>query len=277
MASSANDPALLPAARRSHILADIRSRGASSIRELSERYNVSEMTVRRDLEELAARGVVSRTHGGAMYVEFEAGSSEEQYYAKQRVNEDIKRSLAAAAVSGYVANGDVIIIGGGTTVATMSPYLSPIPNLTVVTNNLVTAVELARSHHPTSTVISVGGIVREVSYTSIGPVVHAFFNEFHANTLFLSSVGYVEGLGFMDPSMSETEAKQAMMKAADRLVMVVDSSKFGRKSLMTSVPLEAVDVLVTDQGAPLATIDCFRERGIEVCIADRVGAAGCAE
>lgn len=268
---------LLPAARRNRILADVRSRGMSSIRELSDRYRVSEMTIRRDLEHLASRGLVSRTHGGAVEAKPESSAAEEQFYAKQRVNEELKLSIAAAAVDGYVRNGDVIIIGGGTTVAAMGHYLTAIPNLTVVTNSLVSAVDLAGSLHSTSTVISIGGVVRAVSYTAVGPVVDRFFTEFHANTLFLSSAGYVPGLGFMDPSMAETEAKTAMMRAADRLVMLVDSSKFGRKSLMTSVRLQEVDAIVTDEDAPAEAVAEFRSHGIEVCIANRAGAAGCTE
>lgn len=275
--SPSDGAALLPAARRNRILADIRTRGMSSIRELSERYRVSEMTIRRDLEQLASRGLVSRTHGGAVESVSESNRTEEQFYAKQRVNEELKLIIAGTAVEAYVRNGDVIIIGGGTTVAAMGNRLASIPNLTVVTNSLVTAVELAGSLHSTSTVISIGGVVRAVSYTAVGPVVDRFFTEFHANTLFLSSAGYVSGLGFMDPSMAETEAKSAMMRAADRLIMLVDSGKFGRKSLMTSVPLEKVDAIVTDDNAPDDALNEFRSRGIEVCIANRAGIAGCTE
>lgn len=271
--STSSGKALLPAARRTRILADIRSKGMSSIRELSQRYQVSEMTIRRDLEDLAGKGLVARTYGGAV----ESSGAEQQFSAKKAVNEDIKRSLAAAAAEAYVHPGDVIIIGGGTTVAAMGDYLGTIPNLIVVTNSLVTAIDLTKSLHSSSTVISVGGIVRGVSHTATGPVVQTFFREFHANALFLSAVGYVDGLGFMDPNMAETEVKQAMMNAADRLVMLVDSSKYGKKSLMTSVPLERVDAVITDAGTPEHVLREFRERGIEVCIAEPAGPAGCTE
>ena len=254
---------MLPAQRQQKILADIEKNGVVSIAELSQKYAVSEMTIRRDLLILEAGGDIKRTHGGALFLN--ASLVEPRYAAKQKLHAASKASLARYAAEKLVNHGDIIILEGGTTVTAMGQYLTNIQNLTVVTNGLYTTNEL-QSLVPEATVICTGGILREVSATFVGPVAEQFFGEFHANKLFLSTTGLTLGAGFTDPSMLETQIKKAMITSTDQIIMLLDSNKFGVKSLTTVLQAGKIDILVTDSNAPEDVLQALREKNVMVHI-----------
>jgi DeoR/GlpR family transcriptional regulator of sugar metabolism len=252
---------MLPAQRQQQILEEIRKNGVGSIAELSQLYAVSEMTIRRDLMILEEEGHIKRTHGGALLLN--TPTVEPRYAAKQKLHASHKESLARYAAHKLVADGDVIILEGGTTVTAMAPYLANVQNLTVVTNGLYTTHELMPLL-PQVTVICTGGILREVSATFVGPVAEQFFREFHANKLFLSATGLTLDAGFTDPSMLETQIKKAMIVSAEQVIMLLDSNKFGVKSFTTVLQAGEPDLLVTDPGAPEDVLALLRVKGVEV-------------
>lgn len=252
---------MLPAQRRERILREIQAQGATSIAELSRRYGVSEMTIRRDLQALEDAGQVKRTHGGALR-QSEA-AIEPRYAAKQELRAAQKAAIAQYAASELVEDGDIVILEGGTTVTAMARYLADKRGLTIVTNGLYTANELRRLM-PEATVICCGGVLRDGSFTFVGPAAERFFREMHARTMFLSATGLTLAAGCTDPSMSETQVKTAMIAAAGRLVVLLDSSKLGVTSLVTVAAVEAIDLLVTDEAAPDEVVQSLRARGVEV-------------
>lgn len=254
---------MLPAQRQQQILADIKQNGVGSITELSQKYRVSEMTIRRDLKVLEKERQIKRTHGGA--VPLNGALVEPGYMSKLRLNASQKASIARYAAEKLVQDGDIIILEGGTTVTTMVQYLGGLQNLTVVTNGLYTTNEL-QSLLPQTTVICTGGILREVSSTFAGPVSEHFFHQFHANKLFLSATGFTPNAGFTDPSMLETQVKKAMVASADQVIMLFDSSKFGVKSLTTVLQPGEVHVLITDSAAPQSMVQVLIEQGVDVHI-----------
>lgn len=252
---------MLPAQRRRQILADIEIHGGSTIIELSQKYKVSEMTVRRDLQTLEEEGLLKRTHGGA--IRSATPTVEPRYASKQKLNAVQKISIARYAAEKLVDDGDVIILEGGTTVTTMARYLAGKENLTVVTNGLYTTNEL-QYLLPHASVICTGGILREVSSTFVGPVTERYFQEFHANKLFLSTTGLTLETGYTDPSMLETQVKKAMISSVNQVIMLLDSSKFGLKSLVTVLPADGAHTLVTDEAAPEARLQALRDLGVDV-------------
>jgi len=256
---------MLPAERQQRILEDIERAGVCSITELSQRYAVSEMTVRRDLRMLEEERRIRRTHGGAIRLAAPGGhlGVEPRYVAKQKVHADRKRKIAEYAVRHYVRENDIISLEGGTTVTMMAQFLRSLPNLTIVTNGLYTCSELqpALAH---ATVICTGGILRDVSATFVGPIAERFFQEFHSNTVFLSTTGYTADAGFTDPSLLETQVKKAMVASANRVIMLVDSTKFGVKSLTTVARPEELDLVITDGDAPEEMLDELRGHGAQV-------------
>lgn len=258
---------LLPPQRRKRILDDIYQSGAGMVSDLSAKYGVSEMTIRRDLMALEEEGLIQRTHGGAVRqarvssAPVIAREQREQLWAEQ------KATIARYAAREFVEDRDIIILEGGTTVSAMVSHLAGCKELTVVTNGLSTTNELQRLLPPTGTIISAGGILRRESHTYVGPVAERFFREFHANKLFLSATGLTLAAGVTDPNMLETQVKRAMIASASQVFMLLDGSKFGVKSLTTVLPLEEVGVLVTDESAPPEMVQALKQRGVDVRLA----------
>jgi len=254
---------MLAAQRRQRILWEIQSQGTTAITALSQKYGVSEMTIRRDLQALAAAGHIERTHGGAL--PRSESMIEPRYAAKQELNAGRKAAIAHYAATNLVVDGDSVILEGGTTVTYMARYLADKQDLTVITNGLYTTNELRRLM-PRTTVISTGGRLRDTSFTFIGPHAEGFFGGIHANKLFLSATGLTLDAGCTDPSIIETQVKKAMIAAAGHVIVLLDSTKWGTTSLVTVLPIEQIAVLVTDDGAPPSTVQILRERGVDVRI-----------
>lgn len=235
--------------------------GSVSITELSAGLDVSEMTVRRDLDALQAEGLVQRTHGGAIPVRH--SEIEPRYAAKQRVNASLKTRIARYAAEELVSDGDVLLLEGGTTVTSMARHLRPHRDLTVVTNGLYTT-NAVRDLLPQATVMCTGGILRDISYTFVGPSVETFLHGLHADTLFVSATGLTLREGFTDPNPMEAQVRRWMADSAERIVALLDSSKFGIVSTTTVSAAGDVDVLVTDDGAPREMLDALRDLGVDV-------------
>ncbi len=158
-------------------------------------------------------------------------------------------------------------IEGGTTVTAMAQHLGAHKNLTVVTNGLYTTNAL-RHHLPHMTVITTGGILRDVAFTFVGPLPETFFREFRGNKLFLSATGLTLDTGLTDPSMLESQVKKTMIAAVAQVVVLMDSSKFGVQSLATVLHPGPSHRLITDSHAPPAMLRSLRERGVDVHVVD---------
>jgi DeoR/GlpR family transcriptional regulator of sugar metabolism len=254
---------MIPAQRRRDILKDIAAEGSGSVVELSHRYGVSEMTIRRDLKTLEEEGHVQYTRGGALAVQGEALQPEPLFAAKKLQNIAQKTRIARYAAAHFVEHNDIVILESGTTVTAMVQYMVEKRNLTVVTNGLNTTNEL-RVLLPEANVICTGGILRDVSFTFVGPVAERFFQEFYARKLFLSGIGFTLDAGVTDPQMIDTQVKKAMIGAADQVILLVDSSKFGVKSFTPVIAAYDIDVLITDDGAPASMLEDLRRHGVEV-------------
>ncbi len=254
---------MIPAQRRRNILEAITSQGSGTITELSDKYGVSEMTIRRDLKALEEEGYLKYTRGGAMALQGDSLQPEPEYEAKKRRNIAQKTRIARYTATHFVDHDDVIILESGTTVTAMVQFLAEKRNLTIVTNGLMTTNEL-RTLLPQANVICTGGILRDLSFTFVGPVAERFFHEFYARKLFLSGIGFTLDAGLTDPQMIDTQVKKAMLKASDQVVALIDSSKFGGKSLTRVIGAYDIDVLITDDGAPLDVVADLRRHGVDV-------------
>jgi DeoR/GlpR family transcriptional regulator of sugar metabolism len=268
-----------PSERRQQILQDIGAQDIGSIDDgliptLSAKYKVSEMTIRRDLKILEENGLIKRTWGGAvLWSTAMNGPAVVGRATRGQLRKAQKEAIARCAVQCFVGDGDIIIMEGGTTVTAMARYLRHREALTVVTNGLHTAEMLQRMLPPDSTVICSGGILRPESSTFVGPTTEQFFREFHARRLFLSATGLTLETGVTDPRVLETQVKRAMVESAGSVVLLLDSSKFGVKSLVTIIDSGAVSHIVTDEGAPPEMVQALREQGVDVIIAPaRAGA-----
>ncbi|MDQ0913917.1 DeoR/GlpR family DNA-binding transcription regulator [Paenibacillus sp. V4I5] len=251
---------MLPIQRR-HVISEYLARhGGATIKDLSNQFGVSEMTIRRDFELLEQQGLVARSHGGAIYVDKLIG--EPALPEKQSRNPEVKERLAAYAAERFVSDGDVLIVEGGTTVSRMAAYLKH-EGLTLMTNGL-DALQQLRSVAGTHTVLCCGGVLREPSGTFVGPVAEAFFSQYHARTAFLSSLSFTVEAGFTDPNMMDTQVKKTMIQSAARTIMLLDSSKIGNRSFATVAQLNEVSVLITDSGVSEQVREACELAGVEL-------------
>lgn len=255
---------MLTAERRRSIVELIRKRGSISTGELVEHFDVSHMTIYRDLEALREHADVIRVRGGAVKVGVDV-PSEPHYASKQALNEEKKELIARYAARTLVADGDIVILEAGTTVAAMARHLKQ-ERLTLMTNGLET-INVAKALLPAVTVICCGGMLREPSYTFVGPDAESFFQSVRAKTFFLGASGFTFPEGITDPNPLEIQVKRAMATSAERTVLLMDSSKFGVRSLKQVLPLAGISVIVTDPGVSEAHLAQLRDHGVEVCIA----------
>ncbi|MDB5052218.1 MAG: hypothetical protein JWM44_268 [Bacilli bacterium] len=251
---------MLPIQRRQILHNYLARHGGSTIKELSDQFGVSDMTIRRDLELLEHQGHVARSHGGAIYVNKLLG--EPALPDKQAMNPDVKEKLASYAAERFVSNGDVLIMEGGTTVLRMAAYLKQ-SQLTLMTNGL-DALQQLRMAAERNTILCCGGVLRGPSSTFVGPVAESFFTQYHAHTAFLSALCFTVDAGFTDPNLMDTQVKKAMIRSAAKTVMLLDSSKMGNRSFATVAQLDEVSVLVTDRGVPEHVRHACEEAGVEL-------------
>jgi DeoR/GlpR family transcriptional regulator of sugar metabolism len=239
---------MLARQRQELILTAVRTTGGAKVSELVERLGVSDMTVRRDIEALAGRGLVTRVHGGAIT----AGSSVDEpgFVAKSGLHTAAKQAIAAAAAA-LVEPGASVALSAGTTTHAVASTLLGTPRLTVVTNSLRVAEVLHDASRDDVTVVLTGG-ERTPSDALVGPVAVAALRRLHVDWLLMGVHGMDAEAGFTTPNLVEAETNRALVRSARQVAVVADSSKWGVVGLSTIATLDEVDVVVTDDGLPPA-------------------------
>lgn len=253
---------MLAETRRQEILQRISNQGSVQIKFLSEHFSVSEMTIRRDLKQLADSGLIKITHGGAVFVS-DMPAAEQFYTAKEDMHILEKEAIARYAAEALVQDNDVIALDPGTTAAHMIPYLTNKASLTIVTNGLET-LHLLKMLLPHTEIICTGGILRDTSYTFVGPVAEQYFDNFFAKKYFISSVGFHLETGLTDPQMIDTQVKKAILQASEIRIALLDSSKFGVRSSVPIASLDTLDILVTDSGISKSDLEFLGQYDIDV-------------
>ncbi|MEU4062847.1 DeoR/GlpR family DNA-binding transcription regulator [Streptomyces wedmorensis] len=247
---------LLAEQRRALILDEVRRRGGVRVNELTRRLNVSDMTIRRDLDALARQGMVAKVHGGAVPV-VEASTHEPGFAAKSVLEPSAKDDIARAAAA-LVAPGTAIALSGGTTTFALARHLLDVPDLTVVTNSVRVADVFheaqsagagGESRRGAATVVLTGG-VRTPSDALVGPVADRAIRSLHFDLLFLGVHGVSVEAGLSTPNLAEAETNRCLMRSARRVVLVADHTKWGTVGLSSFGDLGEVDTWVTDRGLP---------------------------
>jgi DeoR/GlpR family transcriptional regulator of sugar metabolism len=236
---------MLAAQRQKLIVDEIRREGGIRVSELTGLLSVSEMTIRRDIDVLAAAGLVEKVHGGAT---LRGGLSAEEpgFEAKSHRQLAEKEAISRAAAR-LVEPGQAIGLSAGTTTWRLAHHLSDIPDLTVVTNSIQVADVLHRAARPDLTVVLTGG-VRTPSDALVGPIAVNAIRSLHLDVLFLGVHGITADAGLTTPNLLEAETDRALVAASGRLVVVADHVKWGVRGLSRIAGLEDVDVFVSDPG-----------------------------
>lgn len=258
------DQPLLADQRRAQILAHVEEWGGVRVAELVDQLGVSDMTIRRDIAQLAGDGLVARVHGGAVAVS-PRRSEEPGFVAKSALMGEDKGAIARAAAA-LVAPGASIAISAGTTTYELARAIRGIPDLTVVTNSVPVAQLLHEARTPGQSVVLTGG-TRTPSDALVGPIANAALRLLHVDRLFLGIHGMHESAGLTSPNLLEAETDRAMIESAGRVCVLADHTKWGVVALGTIAPLSRADELITDGLLPEAARATLRQQVGELVVA----------
>lgn len=233
--------------RRARITEHVRAHGAVSVADLVTLFGVSDMTIRRDLDVLAAEEAVVKVHGGAV-VPPGRRAAEPGFEAKYTQRRAEKLAIAAAAAA-MVQPRMSIALSGGTTASAVAERVLSVPQLTVVTNSVRVSDQFQRQPRSDRTVILTGGI-RTASDALVGPVADAALRNLHTDIAFIGAHGISEHAGCTTPQVLEASTNRALMTAAEKTVVVSDSSKWGVVGVVGFADLEEIDTLIIDSALP---------------------------
>ncbi len=256
---------MLARQRQAVILEEARRTGAVRVSDLVTRLGVSDMTVRRDLDVLAGRGLVEKVYGGATSVV--GKSTDEPGFEAKSVRQRTQKEAIAELAATLVRPGTAIGLSAGTTTWTLARALDAIPGLTIVTNSIQVADVLRGSTQPDRTVVLTGG-VRTPSDALVGPVAVHSLRSLHLDAVFLGVHGMADGPGFTTPNLTESETDRALVEAGRKLVVLADHTKWGTVGISTIADLDEADVVVTDDGIPDEAKEILAERVGELMIAE---------
>lgn len=248
-----------PEARREQILSRLSEQDRTTVSELSQALGVSEVTVRKDLDQLEAQGMITRIHGGAVFSG--RGRLELYFNAREQIKREEKRRIAAAAAS-LVVSGQTIFLDASTTAFQLARLLKDRRNLTVVTNGLYTALEL--TFVPDIRVVVVGGVVRRRSSSLVGGLSYDLLRRLHVDIGFFGARGVTARAGLTEADLDEAQLKQHMVEASATVVGILDSSKWGEAHLSSfALPVD-IDRIISDSDAPEAGVQELRALDIVV-------------
>lgn len=253
---------MLSAERHSIILRELAKRGTITIDVLGNLLNVSDNTIRRDLSELQSKGQLERIQGGAVSVfrkEIPSGN-----ISRRMMSQSVEKQSIAREAAKLIQTGKTYIIDAGTTTQYLIPYLTNADSITILTNSL----DICNMPEPktTSPVIACGGVLSHALHSFVGKPAEEFFESVNADILFLGAKGISEQ-GLSNENFFETPVKANMIKAADKVVLLADSSKFGRNGLSLFGKLSDIDLLITDKNVDSRFVDFLRNQKITVVIA----------
>ncbi|HTH52692.1 MAG TPA: transcriptional repressor AgaR [Edaphobacter sp.] len=247
--------------RRQHILELVQRDGRVLVGDLSRDLKISQITIRKDLDHLESKGLVQRSHGGALRIQ--PGTMIDLSLREKRDrNHDEKDRIAEAAIS-LIREGQCVILDSGTTTTAIAEKLKKFAKLTVITNAVNIAAELDGTEIE---VVLIGGTLRKNSFSLVGPLAEDNLREMHADLLFLGVDGFDLEVGVTTPNLLESRVNRAMVKAAQRVIVVCDSSKFNRRSLSRIVSPAEIHHVITDRKLSPETAESLRAAKIELTI-----------
>jgi DeoR family transcriptional regulator of aga operon len=249
--------------RKLAILEDLANSSLVTVSQLSQRFNVSEVSIRHDLHELESRGLLRRVRGGAVSVP--QTILEWSFKEKMLMHKEQKERIGRAAAA-MIQSGDVIIMDSGTTVVHVARHISHDilagGQLTVITSSLPIVRELGSwsGVH----LILLGGVYLRMQEVLVGPQAIASMAGLHADKMFLGAGGLSVEVGATTATVLDAEVDRVCVRASEQVIAVIDSSKIGRKGLASVVPLSEIDLLITDAAAPANFVAQARLLDLEV-------------
>ncbi len=248
---------MIAVGRRRRIVQLLEEEGNVKVDELAGLFDVSQVTIRKDLSELEEQGLLQRTYGGAVFSH--RSRFNVSFFQRLNMQSAPKNSIAQAALE-YIHEGDTIVIDAGSTTLALAQALpGRFRSLYIITSSVPVALELSQAGYE---ILLVGGQVRNHSLALIGPTAIRTLETFHADKAFLGSSGITLAHGHSTPNPLDGQVKQAMMRSADETYVLTDSTKFGHACLTTFAKLSDIQLTITDFGMPADFAEAFRRDGV---------------
>lgn len=260
---------MLARQRQELIAHAVEEHGGIRVSELVAELHVSDMTIRRDIEALARKGVVRKVHGGATRADRSA--DEPGFTAKSEMH-PVQKSEIARATAALISPGSSVAVSAGTTAYAVAERLRTVQRLTVVTNSPRVAELLFDPEDKDRLVVLTGG-VRTPSDALVGPVANEMLRTVHVDTLILGVHGIDVDAGLTTPNLQEAQTNRALIRSAKRVVVVADHSKWGIVGLSTIATLDTVDTLVTDAEPDESARRAIGKHAVNLIVASPDGAA----
>jgi DeoR/GlpR family transcriptional regulator of sugar metabolism len=235
----------------------IKENGSASIVTLSEEFSVSEMTVHRDLRYLETTGYVQKTHGGVIASPY---TEEADHDRRAAVNVEGKERIGRATAE-LISNGDSLIIDASTTTQAVIPFLNPNHELSIFSTS-VSAIGRLLSKLKFE-VHATGGLVYKGTDSFVGPSANNYLHTIHVDKCLIGAAGICSPDGISDPISLVVDLKQHAAQAANEVIVCVDKTKFGRMSRFTILPMEQIDLVVTDAEEDTPCVQELRELGLD--------------
>ena len=256
-------PPLPPSLRRERMLGEIKAREFMRVGELSSRFGVSEVTVRGDLDSLAAKGKVHRVGGGAIP---RLLSSQEQLFEDSISSFAAEKVAIGRAAAGLLEDGETVLIDVGTTAAATARAIAArteLDDVVVFTNGLKTALEL-ESASPKITVVVLGGTLRPPQHSLVDPMATVLLEQISVKTALLGCNGVDPVGGVTNIDLLEAEVKKRMLAAATQRIVLADGGKLGRVEMTRLCGVGDLDMVITGRSADPGVVDALRDRGCDV-------------
>lgn len=229
--------------------------------DLCKQLDVSAVTIRKDLNLLEEKGLLYRTHGGASlenpYI------NEKPVIDKIKISAEEKKGIAQAAAR-LIEENDSIMIASGTTVQAFSLFINPNKKLTVITPSLHVALYLLNQNN--IDILQLGGYIRHSSASTVGSYATDILKNISCSKLFLGVDGIDLEYGLSTTNLEEAQLNQSMLGAAQKIIVLADSSKFGKKSFAKICDLNAINEIITDSGISSSTKRTLEEMGLKITI-----------
>ncbi|MDD9267394.1 DeoR/GlpR family DNA-binding transcription regulator [Paenibacillus sp. GCM10023248] len=249
---------MLPEVRHSKMIELLNQTGSIKVSELSKAYQVTEKTIREDLEKLEASGILKRVHGGAVLVE---SSSSLLPIHKRRVRQQAEKEQIAASACRWIEDGQILLLDGGSTTLELAKLIVH-RTLTVITNDTKIASVLADCQQIELCLL--GGYRRKGTYTIIGPSAIQMVDELNVDIAFLGCTGIDAERGISVFHRDEAELKKRMIRASKKTILLTDHTKFDQTALVSFASLKEIDLLITDAQTDDEVVARYTERGLEV-------------
>jgi DeoR family transcriptional regulator of aga operon len=251
--------------RRMYILKKIEQENKVNVTELSQQFLVSEVTIRKDLRYLEKKNILIRSRGGAMKQSLI--NTDLSIYDRRKQNIKLKEAIGTAAAR-LISNGETILLDTGTTIMELAKRLPKKIELTVITNSVDITFRLAE--YPNIRIIMPGGILRRNSLALVGEQAAESLRNYYCDKYFLSADGIDIQSGIMTMNIEEASLAKLNIKNSKKVIVLIDSSKFQHKGIMTIAPLSEIDMIITDNGVSSEMVDKIRRLGVEVLVVNRV-------